>query len=103
MKVEFLEPAETELIDAIAYYNSESEGLQDKPIPLWRYLSTSWRHDSRSGGNASSPRTAIIERSPPSWRPLNGQRNEALLSLIRIARACTHADEHPGRRAKVRG
>lgn len=29
--------------------------------------------------------------------------NEALLSLIRIARACTHADEHPGRRAKARG
>jgi len=29
--------------------------------------------------------------------------NEALLSLIRIAKACTHADKHPGRRAKVRG
>ena len=27
MKVEFLEPAETELVNAIVYYNGESEGL----------------------------------------------------------------------------
>ncbi len=29
--------------------------------------------------------------------------NKALLSLIKIARTCTHADEHHGRRAKARG
>lgn len=27
MKVEFLEPAESELIEAVSYYNSEGEGL----------------------------------------------------------------------------
>jgi len=27
MKVEFLDPAETELINAVVYYNTESEGL----------------------------------------------------------------------------
>lgn len=53
MKVEFLDPARRELIEAIAYYNNESEGLG------YRFAAAVRRTISR------------ITQHPHAWTPLS--------------------------------